>query len=151
MLLNQLESRRHVLWQADVSLVRKPLTHMKFCRYELESCGKLFSLDGKFGLGRMSSTKRHILLKGYVTKFLSLRCTSPSHWGHSLFTGESCEFGKWGWDMGRTFGTHRKSEAFGNTERHFFTSKQKYTRVWGTGWDRSCLFPTNKTREKPLG
>lgn len=54
---------------ADVSRGRKPLTRMKSCRYELESCGKLCPFDGKFGRGRMSSTECHVLLEGYVVRF----------------------------------------------------------------------------------
>lgn len=34
---------------ADVSCGRKPLTHMKSCRYKLESCGKLCPLMGSLG------------------------------------------------------------------------------------------------------
>lgn len=34
---------------ADVSCGRKPLTHMKGCRYKLESCGKLCPLMGSLG------------------------------------------------------------------------------------------------------
>lgn len=54
---------------ADVSRGRKPLTRMKSCHYKLESCGKLSPCDGKFGLGRTSSTKCPVLLEGYVARF----------------------------------------------------------------------------------
>lgn len=103
----------------------------------------------------MNSTKCHIFPEGYVPKSLSPQCTSLSHWEHSLFagaTGGSWQFGEWGWDTVGAFGTHGKTEAFGNRKGHFSSFEQSCTLLSEDPDEKgvSCSSPTKQTRDKPL-
>lgn len=103
----------------------------------------------------MNSTKCRIFPERYAPKFLSLKCTSLPYWEHSLFaeaTGRSCEFGEWGWDTVRAFGTHGRTEASGNRKGHFSTFEQSCTSLSEELAEIgvSCSPPTKQTRDKPL-
>lgn len=109
---------------AGTSLTRKLLTHTQLWRCWL---GIHFAAKGKFGTRR--STPRATTF----WKDPSLSFVQKVPVGHSGSTAPSQtwwrkrEFGKGEQRPEIEFGTHRKTEAFGNTKGHSFISMQNYT------------------------
>lgn len=64
--------------------------------------------------------------------------------------GGSCEFGEWGWDIVKAFGTHGKTEVFGNRKGHFATFEQSCSLLFEELVEKgvSCSPPTKQTRDK---
>lgn len=126
---------------AGTSLTRKLLTHTQLWRCWL---GIHFAAKGKFGT-RRSTTTCHNFLEGSITKF----CPKGPSWSqreHSSFTdmmekawvwqgGTEARDRVWHSQENRGFWQHKGTFLYLYAKLHFA--------FWGSGWDRSCWFPTN--------